>query len=86
MMPGAGQPHPRQIDCAAFMRKLVAGSEFLRTDDRTTQDAHTLRCVPQVHGAGCDAIAYSQWVINIGRTRPTTTAYLRGGRIGRNCG
>ena len=62
----AVRPHPRQIDCAAFMRKLVAGSEFLRTDDpNNVQDAYTLRCVPQVHGAVRDAIAYSQWVINI---------------------
>ncbi len=60
------RPHPRQIDCAAFLRKLVAGSEFLRTDDpNNVQDAYTLRCVPQVHGAVRDAIAYSQWVINI---------------------
>ncbi len=62
----AVRPHPRQIDCAAFLRKLVSGSEFLRTDDpNNVQDAYTLRCVPQVHGAVRDAIAYSQWVINI---------------------
>ena len=62
----AVRPHPRQIDCAAFLRKLVAGSEFLRRDDpNNVQDPYTLRCVPQVHGAVRDAIAYSQWVINI---------------------
>jgi histidine ammonia-lyase len=27
------RPHPRQIDCAAFLRRLIAGSELLRSDD-----------------------------------------------------
>ncbi|UCC53563.1 MAG: histidine ammonia-lyase [Anaerolineaceae bacterium] len=60
------RPHPRQIDCAAFLRRLIAGSELLRSDDSTyVQDPYTLRCVPQVHGAVRDAIAYAEWVINI---------------------
>ena len=29
------------------------------------QDAYTLRCIPQVHGACRDAIAYAEWAINI---------------------
>ena len=62
----AVRPHPRQIECAAFLRQTLAGSELLR--DRTStnvQDPYTLRCVPQVHGAVRDAIAYGQWVIAI---------------------
>jgi histidine ammonia-lyase len=60
------RPHPRQIDCAAFLRKLLSGSQFLRGDDPlNVQDPYTLRCVPQVHGAIRDAIAYAQWVVNI---------------------
>jgi histidine ammonia-lyase len=62
----AVRPHPRQIDCAAFLRRLLAGSQLLRgTRSLNVQDAYTLRCVPQVHGAVRDAIAYAQWVINI---------------------
>ncbi len=62
----AVRPHPRQIDSAAFLRELIEGSELLRgKDPLNVQDAYTLRCVPQVHGAVRDAIAYSQWVINI---------------------
>jgi histidine ammonia-lyase len=60
------RPHPRQIDSAAFLRQVLAGSQLLR--DRSSlnvQDPYTLRCVPQVHGAVRDAIAYNQWVINI---------------------
>ncbi|MCZ6874533.1 MAG: histidine ammonia-lyase [bacterium] len=60
------RPHPRQIDCAAFLRQLIAGSQLLRQDDPNhVQDPYTLRCVPQVHGAVRDAIAYARWVIDI---------------------
>jgi histidine ammonia-lyase len=62
----AVRPHPRQIDCAAFLRRLLAGSQLLRgRDPLHVQDPYTLRCVPQVHGAVRDAIAYAEWVINI---------------------
>ncbi len=60
------RPHPRQINCADFLRRVLAGSRFLRADDpNNVQDAYTLRCVPQVHGAVRDSIAYAQWVIDI---------------------
>jgi histidine ammonia-lyase len=60
------RPHPRQIDCAAFLRNLIQDSQFLRDHDpNNVQDPYTLRCVPQVHGAVRDAIAYAEWVINI---------------------
>lgn len=60
------RPHPRQINCADFLRRVLAGSRFLRRDDpNNVQDAYTLRCVPQVHGAVRDSIAYAQWVIDI---------------------
>lgn len=60
------RPHPRQIDDAAFLRRLLEGSELLRDpSSHNVQDPYTLRCVPQVHGAVRDAIAYLQWVLNI---------------------
>lgn len=62
----AVRPHPRQIDCAAFLRRLLEGSQLLRpAGSSNVQDPYTLRCVPQVHGAVRDAIAYNRWVINI---------------------
>lgn len=62
----AARPHPRQMECAAYLRRLLEGSTFLRTDDPThVQDAYTLRCLPQVHGAVREAIAYARWVIEI---------------------
>ncbi|MCY7375550.1 MAG: aromatic amino acid lyase, partial [Pyrinomonadaceae bacterium] len=60
------RPHPRQIDCAKNLRDILAESEFVREFDATNvQDAYTLRCMPQVHGACRDAIAYAEWVVNI---------------------
>ncbi len=60
------RPHPRQIECAQFLRAVLEGSGFLRANDSlNVQDPYTLRCVPQVHGAIRDAIAYGRWVLNI---------------------
>jgi histidine ammonia-lyase len=60
------RPHPRQVECAAYLRTLLADSQFTRPHDPTNvQDAYTLRCIPQVHGAVRDAIAYARWVMDI---------------------
>ncbi len=60
------RPHPRQIYCAKNLREILEESEFVRDfDSSNVQDAYTLRCMPQVHGACRDAIAYAEWVINI---------------------
>jgi histidine ammonia-lyase len=62
----AARPHPRQVECAAFLRQLIEGSTFTRPDDPlNVQDAYTLRCIPQVHGAVRDAILYARWMLNI---------------------
>ena len=60
------RPHPRQIACAANLRSILDGSEFVRGFDPTNvQDAYTLRCMPQVHGACHDAVAYAEWLIKL---------------------
>lgn len=60
------RPHPRQIECARNLRNILEGSEFVRGFDPTNvQDAYTLRCIPQVHGACRDAIAYAEWLLKI---------------------
>ncbi len=62
----AVRAHPRQIECAQNLRAVLAGSQMVRGHDpRHVQDPYTLRCVPQVHGAVRDAIAYAKWVIDI---------------------
>jgi histidine ammonia-lyase len=60
------RPFPRQIECAAYLRRVLEGSEFTRSETSTNvQDAYTLRCIPQVHGAARDAIAYCRWAFEI---------------------
>jgi histidine ammonia-lyase len=60
------RPHPRQLDCARNLRSLLEGSGFVRGFDPTNvQDAYTLRCIPQVHGACRDSVAYAEWLIKI---------------------
>ncbi len=52
------RPHPGQADSAANLVRLLAGSGVVashRTPDCTrVQDAYSLRCAPQVHGAARD--------------------------------
>jgi histidine ammonia-lyase len=55
------RPHPGQMESAARLRGLLAGSEIReshRHDDPRVQDAYALRCMPQVHGAARSALAY----------------------------
>ncbi len=60
------RPQPFQVELAAEMRALLEGTQFSRPyDPNNIQDAYTLRCVPQVHGAVRNAIDYAQNVIDI---------------------
>lgn len=59
------RPHPGQIASAANIRKLLEGS-LLRESHRNcgnVQDAYSLRCSPQVHGAIRDALSYARTVL-----------------------
>lgn len=60
------RPHPGQRAVAANLRALVDGSpirESHRTGDPRVQDPYSIRCVPQVHGAARDALAYVRRVL-----------------------
>jgi histidine ammonia-lyase len=49
-----------QIECAANLRGLLDGSlSTTRQGQERVQDAYTLRCIPQIHGASRDAIGYA---------------------------
>ncbi len=60
------RPQVGQSIVAENMRRLIEGSEIIETykKDRV-QDAYSLRCLPQVHGASRDALAYVENIINI---------------------
>jgi histidine ammonia-lyase len=59
------RPHPGQIAAADNMERITRNSEIISShrDCSRIQDAYTLRCSPQVHGASKDAIAYATRVI-----------------------
>ena len=60
------RPHAGQNACAARLRRLLEGSELVRGAQSTNvQDAYTLRCVPQVHGAILDVVDHVQGVLAI---------------------
>ena len=60
------RPHPGQAESAANMRAVLAGSGAIATH-RTggftrVQDAYSLRCAPQVHGAARDTLTHARLV------------------------
>jgi len=61
------RPHAGQIDVAANIRKLLEHSEIMDShrDCGRVQDPYCLRCVPQVHGASRDALAFATNTIEI---------------------
>src|SRR3954471_12978762 len=62
------RPHPGQLDSAANLRALLAGSPLLashRESRRAVQDAYCLRCAPQVHGAVRDVLAHARRIVEI---------------------
>lgn len=57
------RPHAGQIATAARMRELLEGSQLIAQPKKHVQDPYSFRCIPQVHGASKDAIAYVGSVI-----------------------
>lgn len=54
------RPHPGHGVVSRNVRRLLEGSRILpsHADCDKVQDPYSIRCVPQVHGAGRDALAY----------------------------
>ena len=62
---GALRPHPGQAASAAHILALLAGSPLVashREGDERVQDAYSLRCAPQVHGAARDTLDHAATV------------------------
>ncbi|MDQ3946775.1 MAG: histidine ammonia-lyase [Actinomycetota bacterium] len=70
------RPHPGQATSAANLRRLLAGSDIVASHapgtsrdtagplgDHAVQDAYSLRCAPQVHGAARDVVAFAREVV-----------------------
>ena len=50
--------HKGQLETARTMRQLLEGSELIGRPKKHVQDPYSFRCIPQVHGASKDTIAY----------------------------
>lgn len=58
------RPHPGQIESAAAILAALEGSTRVHSgDDGSTQDAYSLRCAPQVHGAARDLLDFFASVV-----------------------
>ncbi|MEU3554105.1 histidine ammonia-lyase [Streptomyces fragilis] len=59
------RPHPGQADSAANMLAVLHGSEMTgqhQGDEPRVQDAYSVRCAPQVAGAGRDTLGHAELV------------------------
>ena len=72
------RPHPGQAAAADNMERITRNSEIISShrDCSRVQDAYTLRCSPQVHGASKDAIAYARKVIETEMNSSTTNPII----------
>ena len=61
------RPHPGQQRTAENLRRLLEGSQIREShrDCPRVQDAYSLRCMPQVHGAVRDTFAHARRVMEI---------------------
>jgi len=61
------RPHPGQVEVAANLRRLLAGSAIREShkDCGRVQDAYSLRCIPQVHGAVRDTLEFCRRTFEI---------------------
>ncbi|MDR1133476.1 MAG: histidine ammonia-lyase [Synergistaceae bacterium] len=58
------RPYRGQSDAASNMRRMIEDSEIIgRFKKDRVQDAYSLRCIPQVHGASRDALNYVRSVL-----------------------
>jgi len=64
----AARPHAGQVEVAAHLRELLRDSgirESHLVNDPRVQDAYSLRCMPQVHGAIRTALSHARQVVEI---------------------
>ena len=61
----SARPHPGQAEVANNLRALLADSEIAESHRNCgkVQDAYSLRCMPQVHGASRDALGWIRGVL-----------------------
>lgn len=67
----AVRPHPGQLATARAVRSHLNESEMIHRPKKHVQDPYSFRCMPQVHGAYKDTLAYVGQVIETEINSPT---------------
>ncbi len=60
------RPHPGQIEVAAHLREILGETSEIAESHKQcnrVQDAYSLRCLPQVHGVGRDALKFAAEIL-----------------------
>lgn len=57
------RPHLGQLETSQNITRFLEGSELISREKKHIQDPYSFRCIPQVHGATKDAIAYVKSVL-----------------------
>ncbi len=72
------RPHKGQISTAANVRKLIKGSSLIDfgRPAAKVQDAYTLRCAPQVHGACKDTLRHVRGVVETELNSATDNPFI----------
>ena len=72
------RPHPGHIATARNMLRLLEESDIMASHAgcARVQDAYTLRCSPQIHGASKDAVAHAMRVMDIEINSTTTNPLI----------
>jgi histidine ammonia-lyase len=77
------RPHPGQLTSAAHLLRLLEGSEIRAShvSCRRVQDAYSLRCAPQVHGAVRDTLSEARRVFSIELNSATDNPLVFDGEV-----
>jgi len=59
------RPHKGQVHVAKTINNFLAGSEIIAAGGKAVQDPYSFRCVPQVHGASFDTLAFVENTLTI---------------------
>ncbi|UTR08949.1 histidine ammonia-lyase [Evansella sp. LMS18] len=76
--------HEEQIEVARRMRHYLRGSKLVtRQGELRVQDAYSLRCIPQVHGASRQTLAYVKKVLETEMNAATDNPLIfeKGGKV-----
>ncbi len=82
----AARPHAGQMKVAANLRRLIVGSQIREShkDCGRVQDAYSLRCIPQVHGAVRDTLEFCRktFAIEMNSAVDNPLVFVSGGAEG----